>query len=252
MTAPKILISNDDGIFSEGIRTLAEAMGSLGEVWVVAPDRERSGSGHSLTLQHPLRVEKMQERWYAVDGTPTDCIYLAINGIFKGERPSIIVSGINKGANLGEDITYSGTVCAAMEGAILGTASMAVSLVAGGVYQFDTAARIGHMLAEFLLERGLPQDIFLNVNVPSVRWEELQGITITRQGKRIYANTVEEKVDPRGRSYYWIGGKERGWHQLEDSDLNAVAHNRVSITPLHLDLTAYDSQHYLSEWNLTL
>ncbi len=252
MTAPRILISNDDGIFSEGIRALVEALDSLGEVWVVAPDRERSGSGHSLTLQHPLRVDKMQERWYAVDGTPTDCIYLAINGIFKGERPSIIVSGINKGANLGEDITYSGTVCAAMEGTILGTPSMAVSLVASSVYQFDTAARVSRMLAEILLERGLPEDTFLNINVPPVAWDELEGIVITRQGKRIYANTVEEKVDPRGKSYYWIGGKERGWHELENSDLYAVANNSVSITPLHLDLTAYDAQAYLTEWNLKL
>ncbi|MFQ6672784.1 MAG: 5'/3'-nucleotidase SurE, partial [Candidatus Tectimicrobiota bacterium] len=245
-------ISNDDGIFAEGLRVLADVLEALGEVWVVAPDRERSGSGHSLTLHHPLRVEEVQERWYAVDGTPTDCVYLGINGIFKGERPAIVVSGINQGGNLGEDITYSGTVCAAMEGAILGTPSMAVSLVTSGEYRFETAARVSHMLAELLLERGLPEDTFLNVNVPAVAWDELQGIKITRQGKRIYTNTVEEKVDPRGRTYYWIGGKERGWHQMEGSDLHTIAHNMVSITPLHLDLTDYDAQALLSAWNLAL
>jgi len=250
--SPRILVSNDDGVFSEGIRALAEALGSLGEVWVVAPDRERSGSAHSLTLHHPLRVAEMQERWYAVDGTPTDCVYLAINGIFKGERPSLLVSGINAGANLGEDITYSGTVCAAMEGAILGTPSMAVSMVAASPYEFGTAARVSRMLAELLLKRGLPEDTFLNINVPSVAWEELKGMKITHQGKRMYANTVEEKVDPRGRAYYWIGGKERGWIEKEGSDLYAIANNEVSITPLHFDLTAYDAQPNISTWDLDL
>jgi 5'-nucleotidase len=250
--AKRILLSNDDGIFSEGIRTLAEELETLGEIWVVAPDRERSGSGHSLTLHHPLRVEKMQERWYSVDGTPTDCIYLGINGILKGERPDLVVSGINKGGNLGDDITYSGTVCAAMEGTILGTPSIAVSLVSASGYDFSTAARVSGVLAEQILETGLPEDVFLNVNIPSIPWEEIKGIKITHQGKRIYANAVEEKLDPRGRTYYWIGGEERGWVPIEGSDLHAVANKHVSITPLHLDLTSYDAQALLSTWNLAL
>lgn len=248
----RILLSNDDGIFSEGIRTLADELAPLGEVWVVAPDRERSGSGHSLTLHHPLRVEKMQERWYSVDGTPTDCVYLGINGILKGERPALVVSGINKGGNLGDDITYSGTVCAAMEGTILGTPSIAVSLVSSRGFNFSAAARVSRMLADRILDKGLPEDVFLNINVPAVPWEEIQGIKITHQGKRIYANAVEEKVDPRGRTYYWIGGEDRGWLPLEGSDLHAVSSNHVSITPLHLDLTSYDAQALLSTWNLTL
>lgn len=252
MSDKRILLSNDDGIFSEGIRALAEELSPLGEVWVVAPDRERSGAGHSLTLHHPLRAEEMQERWFSVDGTPTDCVYLGINGILKGERPSLVVSGINKGGNLGEDITYSGTVCAAMEGTILGAPSIAVSLVTGGRHDFSSAARISRMLAENILERGLPENVFLNINVPAVAWEELKGIKITHQGKRIYANTVEEKVDPRGRSYFWIGGEERGWLPIEGSDLHAVAQNNVSITPLQLDLTSYDSQALMASWNLAL
>lgn len=252
MSGKRILLSNDDGIFSEGIRALAEELSPLGEVWVVAPDRERSGAGHSLTLHHPLRVEEMQDRWFAVDGTPTDCVYLGINGILKGERPSLVVSGINKGGNLGEDITYSGTVCAAMEGTILGAPSIAVSLVSGGSYDFSAAARISRMMAENILERGLPEEVFLNINVPAVAWQELKGIKITHQGKRIYANTVEEKVDPRGRSYYWIGGEDRGWLPIEGSDLHAVAQNHVSITPLHLDLTSYNAQALMATWDLAL
>lgn len=248
----RILLSNDDGIFSEGIRALAEELDHLGEVWVVAPDRERSGAGHSLTLHHPLRVEEMQDRWYSVDGTPTDCVYLGINGILKGERPDLVVSGINKGGNLGDDITYSGTVCAAMEGTILGTPSMAISLVSTSGYDFATAAKVSKMLAEHILQNGLPEDVFLNINVPPVPWEELRGIKITHQGKRIYANAVQEKIDPRGRTYYWIGGEERGWVPLEGSDLHAVANNHVSITPLHLDLTSYDAQALLARWNLVL
>jgi 5'-nucleotidase len=252
MSKQMFLLCNDDGIFSEGIRALARALEPLGEIWVVAPDRERSGSGHSLTLHHPLRVEKLQERWYAVDGTPTDCVYLGVNGILKGEKPALVVSGINKGGNLGDDITYSGTVCAAMEGAILGIPSMAVSLAGTREYNFQTAARVSRILAEKLLEQGLPEDVFLNVNIPSVDWEHLRGIKITRQGKRIYANAVEEKVDPRGRAYYWIGGEERGWIQQEGTDLHAVAHNYVSITPLHLDLTSYDAHAILATWELNL
>ncbi len=236
----KILVSNDDGIHAEGLKVLAKALESVGEVYVVAPDRERSAASHSLTLHRPLRVTRISERAYAVDGTPTDCINLAVNGILHF-TPDLVVSGINRGGNLGDDITYSGTVSAAMEGTLLGIPSFAVSLVVDYEEEcdFTEAAGFAVRLASYVLERGLPRDTLLNVNVPNRG--DIKGYRITKQGKRIYGEAVVEKVDPRGKKYYWIGANSTRWHDDEDTDFKAIDEGFISVTPIHLDLTNYAS-----------
>jgi len=247
--SPIILVSNDDGFRSEGIVALSEALAPLGTVYVVAPDRERSAAGHSLTLSHPLRVEKVGQRIYAVDGTPTDCVNLAVNGILRKKKIDILVAGINKGGNMGDDITYSGTVSAAMEGTLLGIPSVAVSLASRNHFQFDAAAEFAARVARKVLSRGLPKDTLLNVNLPDVAGGEIRGVKITRQGKRIYGEAVVEKRDPRGRKYYWIGGDTLQTQDVPGSDLEAVEQNYISITPIHLDLTNYVSLRTLKRWN---
>ena len=248
-TKKKILISNDDGIHSEGIKALAKAMKSLGEVYVVAPDRERSASSHSLTLYHPLRVEEVAKNWYAVDGTPTDCVNLAINGILK-QRPDLVIAGINKGPNMGDDITYSGTVSVAMEGTLLGVPSIAMSLTAKGNFNFNPAAEFAKRLAKFVLKNGLPKDTLLNVNVPDIESEKIKGHMVTKQGKRVYGDAVVEKTDPRGRKYYWIGGDDLGFVHSRDSDFLAVSKGYISVTPIHLDLTNHASLKEIRKWTL--
>ena len=234
-----ILVSNDDGIHAAGVRALAAALEPLGEIWLVAPDRQQSAASHSLSLHRPLRVEEVGERCLAVDGTPTDCVNLAINGILP-ERPALVVSGINHGANLGDDITYSGTVSAAMEGTLLGTPGIAVSLVVTREKpNFSAAASFAAALARAVLEGGLPPDTLLNVNVPALPAAELRGHVITRQGKRRYADAIVENVDPRGRKYYWIGGSDLGFVGEEGTDFAAIQAGYISVTPLHLDLTNY-------------
>lgn len=245
---PAILVSNDDGVRSEGIGTLAEALKELGTVYVVAPDRERSAAGHSLTLSHPLRVEKLGPRVYSVDGTPTDCVNLGVNGILRGKRIDLFVAGINKGANLGDDITYSGTVSAAIEGTLLGIPSIAVSLVTRNRFRFDVAAEYALQVAKKVLRKGLPGDTLLNVNVPNVPREEIRGVRVTRQGKRVYGDLIVEKRDPRGRKYYWIGGDRLHSEEIPGSDLEAIEGNCVSITPVHLDLTNYAALRALRKW----
>ena len=246
--SPIILVSNDDGFRSEGIIALSEALRPLGTVYVVAPDRERSAAGHSLTLSHPLRVEKVGHRIYAVDGTPTDCVNLAVNGILRKKKIDILVSGINKGGNMGDDITYSGTVSAAMEGTLLGVPSVAVSLVSRNRFRFEAAADFAAKVARRVLARKLPKDTLLNVNLPNVPKSEIQGVKVTRQGKRIYGEAVVEKRDPRGRKYYWIGGDTLRTHDIPGSDLEAVERNYISITPIHLDLTNYMTLRTLKRW----
>ncbi len=235
-----VLVCNDDGVRAAGIRALAAALNGLGEVWVVAPDREQSAVSHSLSLHRPLRADRIAERHFAVDGTPTDCIILAVSKILP-ERPAIVVSGINHGGNLAEDITYSGTVSAAIEGTLLGIPSIAVSLVTREGGDFGTAARFAARLASSVLEQGLAPDTLLNVNVPAIPDDEMRGYVITRQGKRRYGDAIVEKVDPRGRTYYWIGGDDLGFVSAEGSDCTAVADGYISVTPLHLDLTNYES-----------
>jgi 5'-nucleotidase len=235
-----ILVSNDDGIRAAGIRALQAALATLGEVWTVAPDREQSAASHALSLHRPLRAEQLGPRTFAVDGTPTDCVNLAVNGILP-ERPALIVSGINHGGNMGDDITYSGTVSAAIEGTLLGVASIAMSLASRGGDDFEPAALFARRLAESVLESALPDDTLLNVNVPALPRERLRGYSITRQGKRRYGDAIVEKVDPRGKKYYWIGGDELTFVPAEGTDFTAVEDGLISVTPLHLDLTNYAS-----------
>jgi 5'-nucleotidase len=244
-----ILISNDDGIRSEGLQTLARAVESLGEVYVVAPDREQSAVSHSLTLHRPLRVEEIAPRQFAVDGTPTDCVNLAVCGILPG-RPGLVISGINKGANMGDDITYSGTVSAAMEGTLLGIPSLAVSLVARDHVDFEAAAGFAAELAAQVIAHPFPDNTLLNVNVPAIPRAHMRGFRITRQGKRRFGQTMVEKTDPRGRKYYWIGSDELDFVDEPGTDFAAVEDNAVSITPIHLDLTHYPSFEALARLSL--
>jgi len=247
----KILVTNDDGIFAPGILALAEALAELGEVTVVAPDRERSAVGHALTLHAPLRATQVAPNRFAVDGTPTDCVNLGIHGLL-AERPDLVVSGINRGGNLGDDITYSGTVAAALEATLMGIPAFAVSLVTEGEgTHYRAAAAIAVRLARAIASRGLPRDTFLNVNVPDLPPEVLQPPLITTQGKREYDGMIVDKVDPRGRSYYWIGTVDLKFHDLAGSDYAAVHRGHISITPLHLDLTNYQSLAELQQWDLS-
>lgn len=236
---PTILISNDDGINSEGLHKLHETLKELGEVFVVAPDRDQSAVSHSLSLYRPLRIERISDNVYTVDGTPTDCINIAVNGILKDRKIDIVVSGINKGENLGDDITYSGTVSAAMEGALLGVPSIAVSLATKVDFNFEAAAYYSRLIAEYVLHSKLPPATILNVNVPHMPRGDIRGVLVTRQGKRVYGEPIVEKVDPRGKKYYWIGGYELGSVDIENSDITAVKSGYVSVTPISLDLTDY-------------
>jgi 5'-nucleotidase len=246
--SPIILVSNDDGVRSAGIAALAASLRELGTVYVVAPDRERSAASHALTLTHPLRIERLAAGIFAVDGTPTDCVNLAVNGILRGKKISLIAAGINLGANLGDDITYSGTVSAAMEGTLLGIPSIAISLASRNHFRFEAAAAFAKKVARKVLRGGLPKDTLLNINVPNIPPEEIRGVKVTRQGKRIYGDSVIEKRDPRGRKYYWIGGDHLRRENIPGSDLEAVEQNAISVTPLHLDFTNYASMRVLRRW----
>jgi len=231
----RILITNDDGIFSEGIRLLASTLGEIAEVVVVAPDREQSATGHALTLSRPLRIQKVEENWYAVDGTPTDCVNLGVLWLLKERPPDLVCSGINFGLNLGDDVTYSGTVSATFEGTLLGIPSLAFSQEVGEGFSFAPAAAFARKLVEILLTEELPPDLLLNVNIPA---GPIQGVSFTKLGRRVYKQTVTEKVDPRGRKYYWIAGTPQ-WKRASGTDFEAVSSGRISVTPLHLDLTYY-------------
>ena len=235
-----ILVTNDDGVRSPGIIALYRAMKTLGEAYIVAPDRERSAAGHSLTLHRPLRAEEIREHVYSINGTPTDCVTLGINKVLP-VRPSLVVSGINKGGNLGDDITYSGTVSAAVEGTIFGIPSLAFSLISDKHYHFDTASAFAQKIARFVLENSLPYDTLLNINIPNIPKEGIRGVKITRQGKRIYDNSIQETYDPWGQKHYWIGGGQPYWERGEDTDIEAVQADYISVTPVHLDLTNYDA-----------
>jgi 5'-nucleotidase len=234
---PRILVTNDDGIFSEGIKLLAEALAEVGEVAVVAPDREQSAMGHALTLSRPLRMQKVEERRFAVDGTPTDCVNLGVLSLFKDNPPDFVASGINFGLNLGDDVTYSGTVSAGFEGTLLGIPSVAFSQEVAEGFSFRPAAAFARELFRVLIEQRdtLPKDLLLNVNIPA---GPIQGLSFTRLGRRVYKQSVIEKLDPRGRKYYWIHGTPR-WERASGTDFEAVASGRISVTPLHLDLTYY-------------
>jgi len=245
----KILITNDDGIFSEGIKALAESLSSLGEVWVVAPDGERNAISHALTLHRPLRIVDFSRHHYAVNGTPSDCVNIGVNFLLK-EKPGLIASGINRGGNLGDDINYSGTVAAAVEGTLMGIPSFAISLAAEKDFQFRPAADFALRLARFITEKGLPDRTLLNVNVPDTSGREISLYKITTQGKNTHNNIVVEKIDPRGVKYYWIGRKDEGFEDDDASDLRAISQRLISITPLQVDLTHYSSFKELLQWEL--
>jgi 5'-nucleotidase len=237
-----LLVTNDDGVHAAGLAALAAALEDLGEVHVVAPEREQSACGHALTLHRPLRAHGWGERRWSVNGTPSDCVNLAVLG-FLPERPVLIASGINHGSNLGDDVTYSGTVSAAMEGTLLGVPSMAVSLADGA--DFAEAARVARHVAMRVLVGGLPPKTLLNVNVPS---GPVKGIRLTRLGHRVYQGKIVEQKDPRGRVHYWIGAGPPAWEALEGTDMGAVHEGYAAVTPVHLDLTHHRALAQMAEW----
>jgi 5'-nucleotidase len=231
-----ILVTNDDGYRSEGITALARALSTVGNVTIVAPIEEASAIGHALTLRRPLRLEHIGERVYAVDGTPTDCVNVAVSQVIH-RLPDLVVSGINKGWNLGDDVTYSGTVAGAMEGALLGVPGIAVSLQATrATYDFHFAAQAAAQLADAMLKSPLPAQTFLNINVPK---GQPKGYRVTVQAKRNHVTSIAERHDPKGRAYYWIEEGQNEWHPHDRSDYQAVRDGYVSVTPLHPDLTAH-------------
>lgn len=233
----RILVTNDDGVRSEGIHALAAALGRLGEVTVVAPHIEASAIGHALTLRRPLRFEQVGDLVYEVDGTPTDCVNIGIAQVYGGAMPELIVSGINKGYNLGDDVTYSGTVAGAMEGALLGVPSIAVSLERGrDRYDFGPASEMAGKIGALVLREGLPSRTFLNINVPG---GAPKGVRITVQARRNHVTIVDERRDPRGNLYYWVEEGENEWEPHDRSDYQAVRDGYVSVTPLQPDLTDY-------------
>jgi len=249
-----ILVTNDDGIHAEGIQVLKRALARIGNVYVVAPDRPRSASGHSITLHKPLRLSSVNlpdgYQGYSTNGTPSDCVTLGVFDVVR-EKVDLVVSGINRGPNLGWDLTYSGTVSAAMEGAILGIPSIAVSVTS---YEddtnFDYAAEFTVYLAGLLLTHGLPEDTLLNVNVPNLPASYIKGIEVTRQGKRHYSGKIEKRLDPMGRAYYWLGGDAAIDELDEGTDVKAIADDKISVTPVHLDLTGYPALDKLHAWGI--
>ncbi len=243
----KILVSNDDGYMARGIIALAEALAEISEVILMAPDRNHSGASNSLTLHSPLRVRQVEENRYFVNGTPSDCVHLALSG-YLPDDPDIVVSGVHHGANLGDDVIYSGTVAAAMEGRFLGLPAIAVSLVGQHGRHFDTAARVACDLVKRLQSDPLPGDIILNVNVPDLPFDELAGVEVTRLGFRHRSEPLIEEKDPRGRTIYWIGPAGPGQDAGPGTDFEAVERGAVAVTPLKVDLTRHESLPQLKDW----
>lgn len=243
----KILVSNDDGYLATGINVLAEALEKIADVVVVAPDRNRSAASNSLTLHDPLRIAQVGERRYRVNGTPSDCVHLALTG-FLEEEPDLVVSGINHGANLGDDVIYSGTVAAAMEGRFLGFPTIAVSLVGHRMRHFDTAARVASELVQRLERRSMPSEFIFNVNVPDRPYEELAGIRTCRLGFRHKSEPVVKSEDPHGRTIYWVGPAGAGQEAGPGTDFHAIEEGAVSITPLKVDLTRHEALSQVEDW----
>jgi len=245
----RILVTNDDGVYSEGITALADAMKTLGDVTIVAPLAEASAIGHALTLRRPLRLETIAHNVFAVDGTPTDCVNIAITSVLRG-MPDLVVSGINKGWNLGDDVTYSGTVSGAFEAALLGPPGIAVSLQrTADPFDFSEAARGARIVAQSVLEKGLPARTFLNINVPRGR---TKGFKVTVQARRNHITKVDERIDPRGQRYFWIEEGQNDWEPHDRSDFQAVRDGFISVTPLQPDLTAYSVIPTIEEFLLQL
>lgn len=243
----KILVSNDDGVHAPGLTYLADALSKIADVIVVAPDRNRSGVSNSLSLEHPLRVITTSNGYFSVNGTPTDCVHLAVTGMLK-EMPDMVVSGINEGSNLSDDVLYSGTVAAATEGRFLGVPAIAISLSGPRCEHYDTAALVAKMLVEHLRTQPLTADTVLNVNVPDLPFSELKGIQVTRLGTRHIAEPTIKALDPRGRKIYWIGAPGPEQDAGPGTDFYAVNSGYVSITPLHFDLTHHKVLDELSNW----
>jgi 5'-nucleotidase len=244
-----ILISNDDGYLSDGIRALAEALEGVDETLVVAPEAEQSASSHAISIHRPLRIRQVRAGWYAVDGTPTDCVVAGYHGLLD-QTPDMVISGINHGPNMGEDVFYSGTVAAAIEGTLQGAPSIAVSLATRELADFVDPAQFVARLARRVLDSGLPGRGLLNVNLPHRPWSEVGGVRITRLGSRVYRDTLIKKVDPRGRDYYWIGGEDPVWEPREGTDFFAVESGYISVTPLRLDLTDEHALEDMQKWNV--
>ena len=243
----RILLSNDDGYRSPGIICLARTLAENDQVTVVAPDRDRSGASNSLTLDNPIRASCSEEGYFLVDGTPTDCVHLAITGLLE-EEPDIVISGINAGANLGDDVLYSGTVAAAMEGRFLGLPALAVSVASESPLHYETAARLVRLLLDGMSESAIPADTILNINVPDLPWQELKGFEVTRLGHRHKAEPVVRDTDPRGRTIYWVGPSGTEQDAGPGTDFFAVNNGLVSITPMQVDLTRYSALDSVSTW----
>ena len=243
----KILVSNDDGYLATGINVLADALEKVADVVVFAPDRNRSAASNSLTLSTPLRVKQVGDNRYSVNGTPSDCVHLALTGYLDYE-PDLVVSGINHGANLGDDVIYSGTVAAAMEGRFLGLPTIAVSLVGHGLTHFDTAAQVVANMVQKLESSELSADVILNVNVPDRPFDELTGITAARLGFRHKSEPVVRSKDPHGRTIFWVGPAGKGQDAGEGTDFHAIEQGAVSVTPLKVDLTRHDALPQLKSW----
>ncbi|MEW6278630.1 MAG: 5'/3'-nucleotidase SurE [Candidatus Eremiobacterota bacterium] len=251
----RLLLTNDDGIHAEGLQALIRELRTLADVTVVAPDRERSAVGHSLTFHSPLRVRRLEQDEgfvsYTTDGTPTDCVLLALYDLMEGKLPDLVVSGINRGANLGDDVTYSGTVAAAMEGMIHGVPSLAISLVRSKTpMNYEMAARVAARLVRATQRHGMPGKTLLNVNVPNLPEEQLQGFKVTRQGHSIYDQRIVKRLDPWGAEYFWVSGETPTGEPVEGTDFEAVQHGYVSVTPLCTNLTHLDQLEALRAWQI--
>ncbi|MFA0440581.1 5'/3'-nucleotidase SurE [Vibrio sp. 10N.286.49.C2] len=246
VTKPKILISNDDGVHAEGIRTLARVLQDMADIVIVAPDRNRSGASNSLTLEQPLRVNEIEPNVFSVQGTPTDCVHFALNELMRDEMPDLVLSGINHGANLGDDVLYSGTVAAAMEGHFLGVQAIAFSLV--GRNNFEAAALIAKQFVERHFNQAVPTNRLLNINIPDRELAELVDIRVTRLGARHHAENMIKQKDPRGHDIYWLGPPGKEQDAGDGTDFHALEHGAISVTPLQVDLTAHEALGVMKKW----
>jgi 5'-nucleotidase len=243
----KILLSNDDGYQAPGLKALVDGLSPIAEITVVAPDRDRSGASNSLTLEVPIRAHREPNGFIRVGGTPTDCVHLAITGLLE-EEPDMVIAGINAGANLGDDVLYSGTVAAATEGRFLGLPALALSMASGNPEHYATGARVAQEMVQHLQVEPLPHDTILNINIPDLPWDEIQGYRATRLGHRHKAEPVVESTDPRGRKVYWVGPAGAEQDAGPGTDFNAIREGYISVTPLQVDLTRHSSLEQIGEW----
>lgn len=248
--SPVLLCTNDDGIHAPGLGLLTEVASAIGSVWVVAPDRQQSATSHALTLHRPLRLTEVSDQNFTVDGTPTDCVLLALRQLLDS-APDFLLSGVNHGPNMGEDVLYSGTVAAAMEATILGVPAVAVSYTGQDAEELQSYRELlGTLVESFLARDSFPAETFLNINLPARRASEIEGVEVTALGRRVYHDSLTRSSDPRGHDYFWIGGGRSQWSGRDDSDFRAVEAGYVSVTPLHLDLTNYELLSEVRSWSL--